>query len=99
MKFTGEVLKLVSRVPRGRITTYGEIARALGRPKAARAVGLALSKNPFPGRIPCHRVIRRDGGLGGYSLGIKLKERMLREEGIEIRNGRIQVERYFFRIA
>lgn len=96
MKFTEEVLKLVSKVPRGRVTTYGEIARAIGRPRAARAVGLALSRNPFPGRIPCHRVVRSDGKIGGYSLGAELKERLLREEGVEIRDRRVRVEKYFF---
>lgn len=97
MSFQEEVLRLVSKIPRGMVTTYGEIARAMGRPKAARAVGLALSRNPRPGEIPCHRVIREDGTIGGYVLGKKLKERMLRDEGVRIRGGRIESRGCIFR--
>jgi len=88
---------LVRKIPRGRVTTYGEIATALNRPKAARAVGVALSRNPLPVKIPCHRVIRKDGKIGGYSLGASLKEALLRGEGIRIIDGKIDLKKYIYR--
>ncbi|MDR7483716.1 MAG: type II toxin-antitoxin system prevent-host-death family antitoxin [Armatimonadota bacterium] len=81
--FEREVLEVLRRIPSGQVRTYREVARALGQPGAARAVGLACARNPLPLLIPCHRVIRSDGGLGGYSLrgGAALKRRLLRNEG------------------
>jgi len=69
-------------IPEGETRTYGWIAKKIGRPKAARAVGRALAANPFAPRVPCHRVIRADGSLGGYSGrgGIKRKRALLRRE-------------------
>lgn len=89
--FYREVLDLARLIPRGKVTTYGAIAKALGRPRAQRAVGNALSINPFPIIIPCHRVVRADLSLGGYSgvLGSDKKESLLRREGVEIRNGKV----------
>jgi methylated-DNA-[protein]-cysteine S-methyltransferase len=75
-EFRKEVLKFVATIPLGETMTYGEIAKRLGRPKAARAVGQALRANPFPLIIPCHRVVGSEG-LGGYSLGVDLKRRLL----------------------
>lgn len=81
--FEGEVLARLRRIPAGSVRTYREIARALGQPGAARAVGAACARNPLPLLIPCHRVVRSDGGLGGYSLrgGVPLKRRFLEGEG------------------
>jgi len=81
--FEREVLQALLRIPAGQVRTYGEIARALGDPGAARAVGAACARNPLPLLIPCHRVVRSDGGLGGYSLrgGVELKRRLLEGEG------------------
>lgn len=81
--FEREVLAVLRRIPAGTVKTYGEVARALGQPGAARAVGAACARNPLPLLIPCHRVVRSDGGLGGYSLrgGIALKRRLLEAEG------------------
>ena len=90
MCFTGRVLSLTSRVPRGRITTYGEIARSLGNIGLSRAVGNALNKNPDPVRIPCHRVIRSNGDVGGFNRGVVEKIRLLRGEGIVIEQGRVR---------
>jgi methylated-DNA-[protein]-cysteine S-methyltransferase len=81
--FERDVLRVLRRIPAGQIRTYREIARALGQPGAARAVGMACARNPLPLLIPCHRVVRSDGGLGGYSLrgGVALKRRLLEAEG------------------
>ncbi|MGB1845338.1 MAG: MGMT family protein [Candidatus Poseidoniaceae archaeon] len=74
------------RIPRGEVRTYTQIAAAIGRPTATRAVANACGTNPDAPRVPCHRVVRSDGGLGGYSGpgGIATKRRMLREEGVDI---------------
>jgi methylated-DNA-[protein]-cysteine S-methyltransferase len=81
--FEREVLAALRRIPAGHVRTYREIAQALGEPGAARAVGAACARNPLPLLIPCHRVVRSDGGLGGYSLrgGVGLKRRLLEAEG------------------
>lgn len=89
-KFHAAVLNLVKQIPGGKVTTYGEIARELtGSVRAARAVGQAVANNPDPISVPCHRVVRSDGNVGGYSLGVDTKIRLLREEGIEIQGGKV----------
>jgi O-6-methylguanine DNA methyltransferase len=91
--FQRQVLQLASRIPYGQVYTYGEIARKIGKPKAARAVGRALGENPIPIVIPCHRVIASNGKLGGYSgrpgqAGLDLKKRLLQMEGVRMpKNG------------
>ena len=81
--FQRAVLLACSRIPKGQTRTYSQIARAIGKPKAARAVGNALAKNPFAPLIPCHRVVKSDGSPGGYSGkgGVKTKRRLLAAEG------------------
>lgn len=79
-KFELAVYKAVLKIPRGETRTYSQIAAQIKHPKAVRAVGSALNKNPFTVVIPCHRVIKKDGGLGGYSGGVKLKEKLLEME-------------------
>ena len=78
--FSRRVLETAARIPFGDVRTYGEVARALGAPRASRAVGNALGSNPVPLVIPCHRVIRGDGTTGGYAFGPDLKGRLLRLE-------------------
>jgi O-6-methylguanine DNA methyltransferase len=80
--FYRKVWLACSRIPKGQTKTYGEIAREIGHPGAARAVGQALAKNPFAPVVPCHRVIRSDGGMGGYSApgGVAKKKSMLNKE-------------------
>lgn len=91
--FQRAVLRAAARIPRGKVTTYGELAANLGRPGAARAVGNALAANPFPLIVPCHRVIRSDGTIGGFTGGEDLKRRLLELEGIAFdRAGRLMVE-------
>jgi len=79
--FARRTLRAVSRVPFGAQTTYGALAARIGSPDAARAVGNALGTNPIPIVIPCHRVLRAHGGLGGYSGGIERKRYLLDLEG------------------
>jgi methylated-DNA-[protein]-cysteine S-methyltransferase len=78
--FDLEVLEAVRRIPFGETRTYGQVARDIGRPLAVRAVGAALSRNPFPIVVPCHRVLREGGKLGGYACGTEAKLRLLELE-------------------
>lgn len=78
--FKNRVLKIVSRIPRGRVMTYKQVACLAGRPRAYRAVGNILNENYNPD-APCHRVIRSDGTLGGYNRGIRKKQELLKKEG------------------
>ena len=89
MKLVGTTFQLtvwnyLRQIPKGTVKTYSQIANAIGKPQAARAVANAIGKNPHPPKIPCHRVIRSDGSLGGYSGkgGIKTKKMLLKKEGI-----------------
>ncbi len=98
MNFTDSVLRIVKKIPEGKVTTYGEIAKALGGRKFARAVGRALNRNPYPVKIPCHRVVRSDGLVGGYRNGIREKIRLLKKEGVKVKNNRIlEFEKVLFR--
>jgi len=85
--FQKRVLLEVRRIPFGEVRSYESIAKALGLSKGQRAVGKALAANPLPILIPCHRVVRKDGKLGGYSLGRNMKETLLRLEGLSVREG------------
>ena len=82
-KFQLKVWKYLSKIPRGKVKTYKEIAIYLKKPNSARAIANACSKNPYAPSIPCHRVIRSDGKLGGYSGfgGVKMKKKLLKKEG------------------
>ena len=83
-EFQIRVWKAISNIPKGKIQTYKELARIIGKPKAARAIANACGKNPYPIIIPCHRVIRSDSSIGGYSGkgGIKSKKSLLKKEGV-----------------
>jgi len=87
-EFQKRVYEVVKTIPVGEVRTYKWIAEKIGNPKAYRAVGQALKKNPYPGIIPCHRVICSDGSLGGYSQGLKKKTSLLRKEGVKIERGK-----------
>ena len=82
-KFQLKVWKYLSKIPRGTVKTYKQVAIAINRPKSARAVANACGKNPYSPKVPCHRVIKSDGTLGGFSAsgGIKLKKKLLKKEG------------------
>jgi methylated-DNA-[protein]-cysteine S-methyltransferase len=79
--FGRQVYEMVAAIPSGQSRTYGDIARRLGRPRAARAVGRAMATNPFPVIIPCHRVVGSDGSLKGFAGGVDMKAAMLEMEG------------------
>ncbi|GAA4226654.1 hypothetical protein GCM10022254_12310 [Actinomadura meridiana] len=83
-EFEAAVLRAAARIPRGQTRPYAWVAREAGRPKAVRAVGSALGRNPVPLLIPCHRVTRSDGTLGDYVFGGPAKERLLRGEDVDV---------------
>ncbi len=82
--FTQKVLKVVGKIPRGKVMSYGEVAAAAGSPGAARAVGNIMMNNEDP-KIPCHRVIKSDGSLGGYNGLQGTKHKLLLKEGVKLK--------------
>ena len=82
-KFQLKVWNYLKKIPKGEVRTYKQVATAIKMPKSSRAVANACAKNPYAPKIPCHRVIRSDGSLGGYSAlgGVKTKKKMLKKEG------------------
>ena len=92
MNFNQKVWALCAQIPAGRVATYGQIAKALGSPGAARAVGNALNKNPYAPAVPCHRVVGSNGSLTGFAGGLAKKEQLLQGEGVAMRNGRADVK-------
>jgi methylated-DNA-[protein]-cysteine S-methyltransferase len=77
-----DVYEMLRTIPAGMVSTYGDLAKALGKPAASRQIGKILSKNPDPIVVPCHRVVKSDGNLGGYALGISMKKELLEGEGV-----------------
>lgn len=86
--FDERCYELLKQIPKGRVTTYKLMAEALGT-TAYRAVGNAMAKNPNPVTVPCHRVVKSDGKIGGYALGAEKKSELLRSEGVEVKDGKI----------
>jgi methylated-DNA-[protein]-cysteine S-methyltransferase len=85
------------KVPRGKVTTYADLARSIGS-KASRAVGNAMNRNPYAPKVPCHRVVRSNGEIGGYAKGPAMKIKMLRAEGIEIEGDKVaDLEKVLFK--
>lgn len=78
-----DVYDLLKTVPQGQVTTYGDLAKALGFPRAARAIGRIMNANPLPIVVPCHRVVSSNGDIGGYGFGIETKRKILEKEGIQ----------------
>ena len=89
MNVQQKIFKKLLEVPKGKITTYGELAKAVGLKNGQRAVGKIMNKNPYPVIIPCHRVVMSTGKIGGYAYGEHVKIKMLNDEGIKIENGKI----------
>lgn len=82
--FRERVYAVVAKIPKGKVLTYGEVAKRAGRPGAARAVGTAMKENPDQKRVPCHRVVRADGTIGEYAFGgTKAKLKKLQSEGVK----------------
>jgi methylated-DNA-[protein]-cysteine S-methyltransferase len=95
--FQRRVLLAEHAIPRGCVSTYGRIARHLGVPGGARAVGNALANNPFPIVIPCHRALRSDGSLGGFQGGLEMKRRLLEMEGVRFRpDNRVEMKNVWY---
>jgi len=80
---------IVRQIPSGRVSTYGAVAKALGNKAYARAVGKFMNKNPNADTMPCFKIVKSDGTLGGFGLGINDKIRRLKEDGISVKNGKI----------
>lgn len=91
--FKDEVYSVLRRVPKGKVVTYGQLAKLAGNPRGARAVGMLMAKNPNAPRTPCHRVVASDGSLHGYSAGngIPTKQKMLESEGVVFKNGKVDL--------
>ena len=89
MKLEEKVYKKLLEVPKGRVTTYAELAKAVGLENGQRAIGRIMNKNPYPVIVPCHRVILSNKKVGGYAWGEDVKTRMLAKEGVKIKNGKI----------
>ena len=95
--FSEKCYAILKKVPKGKITTYKALANALGT-KAYRAVGNAMNKNPYAPQVPCHRVIKSNGEVGGFFSGTKNKIALLKKEGIPIKNKKIQdIEKYLYK--
>lgn len=96
--FAQKVYDIVSTIPRGRITTYGQVAQVLGI-RSSQAVGQALKRNPFAPEVPCHRVVKSSGEIGGFfgvaqGARIEQKAALLQSEGVEVLEGKIDLGKY-----
>jgi methylated-DNA-[protein]-cysteine S-methyltransferase len=78
-----EVHDMLLKIPAGKVSTYGDIAKAIGRPNSSRLIGQILHDNPTPVVVPCHRVVRSNGKIGGYAYGSRKKRKLLEEEGLK----------------
>jgi methylated-DNA-[protein]-cysteine S-methyltransferase len=103
MSFNQQVYNLCKRIPKGKVSTYKEIAAKLNT-KAYQAVGNALNKNPYGAwttkgkqMVPCHRVINTDGKIGGFAKGKAAKITLLKKEGIEVKDNKVDLKKYLFR--
>ena len=99
MTLSTKVYRQLLRVPEGKVTTYGDLAKVVGLENGQRVIGMIMKKNPFPVIVPCHRVVKSDGKIGGYVYGERVKSNMLLKEGIEIKDGKIidfAKEKFYF---
>ncbi len=98
LDFSEKVFSLVKRIPKGKVSTYKDVAAAAGKPKAVRFVGWILKNNTDPENIPCYKIVMSDGSIGGYcgssQKNIRKKIKLLEREGIEIINGKINLKKY-----
>lgn len=96
LSFPQKVYRLTSLIPKGKVSTYSAVSLALHKKQAFRAVGKALNKNPSAPQVPCHRIIRANGEVGGFAQGNRRKIALLKKEGIIIKKGRIDLKQYFY---
>ena len=99
MTLSTKVYRKLLQVPKGKVTSYGDLAKAVGLENGQRAIGMIMKKNPFPVIVPCHRVVKSDGKIGGYVYGQRVKSQMLTKEGIKIKDGKIigfDKEKFYF---
>ena len=89
MNLEQKIFKKLLQVPKGQVTTYGELSKAVGLKNGQRVVGKIMNKNPYPVIIPCHRVVMSTGKIGGYAYGEHVKTKLLTDEGVQIKNGKI----------
>jgi O-6-methylguanine DNA methyltransferase len=94
MTFRDKVYEVTRQIPRGKVATYGQIARLVGSPHAARAVGMCMRTNPFAPIVPCHRVVAANGALAGYSAagGVEKKRALLQSEGVTFQRDRVNMK-------
>lgn len=99
MGFNELVYEAVKKIPCGKVATYGQIAWMVGSPRAARAVGWALHRNPYPVEVPCHRVVNREGRLAPEFAfgGLDAQRMLLEQEGVPVVDGYVDMERYQWR--
>ena len=87
---SSDVYDLLLKIPAGKVSTYGDLAKALGNPSASRAIGRILGENPNPIQVPCHRVVMSNGRVGGYAYGTAKKRQLLENEGVSFINGTVR---------
>ena len=88
-RFQSDCYEALKKIPKGKVITYAGLARMIGRPKAHRAVGSAMNKNPYSPQVPCHRVVKSNGDLGGFATDIEVKIKRLQEEGVMVSDNKI----------
>ncbi|MBM3911239.1 MAG: MGMT family protein [Thaumarchaeota archaeon] len=89
MNLSQRVYKQLLKVPKGKVTTYKELAESIGLKNGQRVIGRIMNQNQYPVIIPCHRVVKSDGNVGGYAYGQDVKTSLLSKEGIKIKNGKV----------
>lgn len=95
-KFNDLCYEKLKEVPAGKVTTYGALAIAIGKPGAARAVGGAMNKNPYAPEVPCHRVVGSSGKMVGFASGVEKKIKMLKSEGVLVEKGKVDLDKFGF---
>jgi len=99
ISFKEKIYNLTRKIPMGKVATYGQLARLAGNAKAARAVGIFMRTNPDAPRIPCHRVVAKDGSLTGYSIGkgVSTKRNILEKEGVSFVKNRVDIKKVLWK--
>ncbi len=94
-----KIYSLLKKIPKGKVTTYGELAKVSGL--HPRVIGMLMRRNKDPVNIPCYKVVRSDGSLGGYSAtgGVRRKAELLKNEGIETKNGKVDLKKHLYRFS